>query len=732
MSVRFRHTEGGRRRFLGLLLFIVLTATSSSAVGADAVPAEVAPQLVVEDLPLGLPADADAAAVILAAEDRRDLSDALIRLTRAPQAAVRARAALAAGRIGLPLAYPRLLELLRDPDPSVRALAAFALGLLELDLEPATIAATRVRIAERLIPLLRDPEPVVVVQALWTLGVQGDASATPAVVAVLGDSSRPPEVIEAALGAWWRLPGASPQPLVIHLRSPVAAVRHAAAMALRRLGDPDALPYLATALEDPDAGVRVAAIRGIQDAPIAIVQQHLVPLLKDDNWRVVCAALTWTTTLWRRDADVDDEVFSAVLLASANRNRHVQRLALSALASAPGKFSVPGDRFNVALRSGDATMRLAAVEAMGSAGGGTAGEVLDDLREVYGIDAPPREATASEIPEMLRESPLEAAAVVRAIAAAGDDAADGWLRIIGAHGPEAARAEALRQFRRLAPQEAAQAAGAMLRDGTPVLQAVAAEVVDELAITGALRRGEGQPDWSDLLWTAQRELGPGGALEPRLILLDALLGIDPDIMRLRASALLPDPDRVIRTWALRNLRPEAGSRNAALVADALGPLDTGRTADDYRRLAVQILALQARPPRLELRTARGTFVWELQVAWAPLTALAYLDNVGDGFFDGLGFHRVVPDFVIQAGDPTAVGYGGAAGSLRSEETPIAYTPGTVGLALAGRDTGGSQFFIVHSAQPHLTGLYPVLGRVIENGRVVDRIQPGDRLEIHLR
>ena len=83
------------------------------------------------------------------------------------------------------------------------------------------------------------------------------------------------------------------------------------------------------------------------------------------------------------------------------------------------------------------------------------------------------------------------------------------------------------------------------------------------------------------------------------------------------------------------------------------------------------------------------------------------------------------------GDPTAVGYGGAPGSLRSEETPIPYTPGTVGVALAGRDTGGSQFFVVHSPQPHLTGVYSVIGRVVEGRRFVDRIQPGDALRIRL-
>lgn len=712
------------------IIAIISTASGTGALLAVSLPAL---QLSAEALPLGLPNDIESAAVILESEDRRDLSSDLLRLSRSPEAPVRARAALAMGRIGLPIAYTRLVELLRDPEPAVRALAAFGLGLLELDLEPATILATRARITARLTPLLRDPEPVVREQALWALGVHADPAATAAVAAVLGDATQPPEVQQGALGAWWRLrlQGASPEPAEAHLQSLSAAVRHAAVTALRRLRDPDALPALAGALKDPDPEVRAAAVRGVAGAPGPVVRRHLITLLEDSDWRVVYAALGWAMLLWQRDVDVDDDVFTAVLMASSHRNRSVQRHALAALASAPGKFSVPEDRLIVALRSGDPTTRLAAVEALGSTEG-TADDGLDDLREVYGIDAPPGEGSAAEIPEVLMESPLEAAAVVRALGAAGDGPDNGWLRLLGDHGPVAARAEALRQLRRIAPQEAQVAAAALLQYGTPVLRAVAGEVVRELLLTGDMDDDGREVGWPDLLWTAQRELGDVDALEPRLMLLDSLLSIDREILRLRVSALLTDPHRVIRTWALRNLRPEAGSRSGELVTDALGPHDTGRSPADYRRLAAQIIALQQHPPQLEVQTPRGTMVWELQVAWAPMAALAYLDWVESGFFDGLGFHRVVPDFVIQAGDSTAVGHGGALGSLRSEETPVPFTRGTVGLALAGRDTGGSQFFFVQSAQPHLTGLYPVLGRVIEGGRFIERIQPGDPLEIHIR
>lgn len=701
------------------------------ATGAVAHAAQENRRLTVDELPLGLPADLDAAAAILQAEDRRELTEALLRLSASPEASVRGRAALAIGRVGLPAGYLRLLEMVGDPEPSVRALASFGLGLLELDLEPALSAATRTRIAERLVTLLDDPEPVVIAQSLWALGIQGDPLAVSAVAAVLEDAARPPPVLEAALGAWWRLPGASPLMAAPHLASEEASVRFAAATALRRLDDPDALPALATALSDPDPLVRVAAMRGLHGAPVGVANRYLTTFLDDDDWRVVCAALNWTIALWQRQADLGDEVFTAVLRASAKRDRHVQRLALEALAWAPGRFSVPEDRVIIDIRSADPAKRSAAVAALSAGDGSLADDGLDAVREVYGMAAPPRESGVSEVPAMLATAPLEAAEVVRALVAAGETDADGWLPLLAAYGPEAARAEVLRQIETVNPEQAAAAAERLLRDGSSVLQAVAGEVIARLWAASALRGEGAQARWTDAIWDAQRDLAGTGALEPRLILLDAARSIDPATMRLRASALLPDPDRVIRLWALRNVPPEPNSRAAELIAEAIGPLETGRTLPDYRQLAEELIALQQTPPRLEVETSRGTFVWELQPAWAPLSARAYLDWVEAGFFDDMVFHRVVPDFVIQAGDPTAVGYGGAPGSLRSEETPIPYTPGTVGLALAGRDTGGSQFFVVHSPQPHLTGVYPVLGRIVEGGAFVDRIQPGDALRIRL-
>jgi cyclophilin family peptidyl-prolyl cis-trans isomerase len=98
------------------------------------------------------------------------------------------------------------------------------------------------------------------------------------------------------------------------------------------------------------------------------------------------------------------------------------------------------------------------------------------------------------------------------------------------------------------------------------------------------------------------------------------------------------------------------------------------------------------------------------------------------FYDGQLFHRVVPDFVAQGGDPRGDGWGGPGYTIRCELDAATYTRGTVGMALAGKDTGGSQFFVTHTAHPHLDGGYTVFGRLEAGFEALDALTVGDRIE----
>jgi len=133
-------------------------------------------------------------------------------------------------------------------------------------------------------------------------------------------------------------------------------------------------------------------------------------------------------------------------------------------------------------------------------------------------------------------------------------------------------------------------------------------------------------------------------------------------------------------------------------------------------------------PHAFIETARGTIEFELSVIDAPQTARNFVALARKGFFNGLQVHRVVPNFVVQDGDPRGDGEGGPGYTIRDELNDRPFLRGTVGMALSHHDDGGSQFFITHSPQPHLDARYTVFGQVVNGIDVVDRIQVGDVIQ----
>jgi len=126
-----------------------------------------------------------------------------------------------------------------------------------------------------------------------------------------------------------------------------------------------------------------------------------------------------------------------------------------------------------------------------------------------------------------------------------------------------------------------------------------------------------------------------------------------------------------------------------------------------------------------INTVRGPIRLELFGADAPMTVRNFLDLGRSGYYRNTRFHRVVPNFVAQDGDPRDDGNGGPGYAIRDEMNRHRYERGAVGMALSGPDTGGSQYFITHSPQPHLDGHYTVFGRVIAGYDVLDKIVQGD-------
>jgi peptidyl-prolyl cis-trans isomerase B (cyclophilin B) len=134
--------------------------------------------------------------------------------------------------------------------------------------------------------------------------------------------------------------------------------------------------------------------------------------------------------------------------------------------------------------------------------------------------------------------------------------------------------------------------------------------------------------------------------------------------------------------------------------------------------------------RVTIESSKGTIELELYAEHAPKTVNNFVFLSREGFYDGVTFHRVIGDFMIQGGDPTGTGRGGPGYKFEDEfdGNPLTHETGVISMANAGPNTNGSQFFITHSPQPHLNGKHTVFGKVVKGKEVVDTIQQGDTME----
>ncbi len=230
--------------------------------------------------------------------------------------------------------------------------------------------------------------------------------------------------------------------------------------------------------------------------------------------------------------------------------------------------------------------------------------------------------------------------------------------------------------------------------------------------------GELKPDGgADALVAAYKRGEADLVIDMRAAALEALskYGAPAAVPTLRMA--LGDKDWAVRVKAAELLK---GLDPSVETASAIRPAPS--TGIQYETPS---LISPAVSPHVFIETAKGAIEIELDVLDAPITAANFVTLVRKGYFDGLSFHRVVPNFVIQGGDPRGDGDGGPGYTIRDELNQEPYLRGTVGMALAWRDTGGSQFFITHSPQPHLDARYTVFGRVVSGMEVVDAINPWD-------
>lgn len=179
--------------------------------------------------------------------------------------------------------------------------------------------------------------------------------------------------------------------------------------------------------------------------------------------------------------------------------------------------------------------------------------------------------------------------------------------------------------------------------------------------------------------------------------------------------------------AARHHHPTLRQVARASLASVLGrPPTTTTWSEDRRSPPAEPLA---EPVSVTVRTTAGPLTLRLRPDWAPMTAAYFLRLVKKGEYRQSWFHRVVPGFVVQGGDPTGTGFGGDASFLLSERSQARFVRGVVGLAHAGRDTESSQLFITLGPAPHLDGRYTAFAVVVAGLELADRVLPGARFRI---
>lgn len=627
----------------------------------------------------------EAEAALLEAEDRRSWDEGLMAsAAHSSEGAVRTRAALAIGRIGEERGGAMLTRLLSDTSRDVRSAAAFACQILgDVSLTP------------HLIPLLSDSDKEVARSAAKAIGFLGRGDGQDALVAAI-PAAAAPEPRATMLLSLWRFANPAVEAAALkYVSDPDPAVRGAAIYALARKPQVSSIQALTAALRDDQADTAAAAARGLG---VLARKDSLAPLaaaLESGKTPLVTNALVALEGVFEKNpgsALPADRIARALALAGdANPNVAVPALVL--LRQFEGQDREVRRRLWSLATTGEGRRRQVALLSVVAAMHGRAGAAIDAAMKT----SDPRLRAA--VAESLIYLSAEDAKPYRARLAADPDPLVRGAALSGLQTPEAVRGD-----RALVD--------AALSDPDPGVRAGAVEALALLSEVGVLA------PVSEALARSQADSSPDVAIAA--IAAAEKFRADP-AARAIVEAAYRHPRTLVQNLARRSL-----VRNFRADASSLRRPEyrTGRAAADY----VALLVEAKKPWTARFETSRGSFTVRLAGETAPLTAMNFVTLAKRNYFDGIVIHRVVPNFVVQDGDPTGTGNGGPGYEIRDEINPLEYREGTVGMALSGPDTGGSQWFVTHAPQPHLDGIYTVFGQVISGQDVVERLEQGDRIK----
>jgi cyclophilin family peptidyl-prolyl cis-trans isomerase/HEAT repeat protein len=702
---------------------------------------------------------------ILKVEDARRYDATLEKLMRSPNADIRKRAALAAGRIGKEEAIPPLVRLLEnDPITDVRTMAAFALGEIEsikaadailnalsrLDASSANadrrLSASMPAVTARLVEAAgkiaaanpKDPKSKQLGAAVVNvLNAELERMAMDSNVIRLGLTAalraRPagaeetvrkflsytdPAVVADALNTLGRLraKNANRDARDLLATSPNAVVRANAARLLGAAEDKEAVDLLIkAATADVDSRVRVSAIRSLASSKDPRASDSLVQ-------RVYKLIADHNRSRFKKPAETNELLELITTLGRLKQGSHDENV-FSLLANFGRIDKYVSPETEIALLRIDSEKYL-----------------------VYsGLKAPELKHTwqalssSSQAMSVLAQMPASAenkAAKDRSVVFARQ-AIDKINELPSAQQPLKAMPDLIRAYAAFKPDDLEATLREFLTNDDVFIRATAAELLAENApSTGvrlqienafkkALTTDKKYDDAQLAMLDAMAKINKAASVDTLYAALDA-----PDyLVRKKAFELLNDPALIEKNPYVNSVLTLARQKRR----DEVWPYDpkTGtklgqvlNTDADYRRA----LSRKNGRTRAVVTTEKGVFTIDLLPEDAPLTVDNFIKLARANYFNGLEVHRVVPNFVMQDGDPRGDGNGGPGWSIRCEINMVPYERGAVGMALSGKDTGGSQWFVTHSPQPHLDGGYTVFGKVSDAGmRVVDNIVRGDRI-----
>lgn len=601
---------------------------------------------------------------------------------KSKDANIRSRAILAAGRIGNPATLPALQPLIKDSSADVRAELAFALGQIR-SRKGLPIASA----------LLKDSDSNVQRLAIEALGKIGALESSTEILPFL--NAQQPEIREQAALSLALIKDRNTTETLINKAKQEDPAQWSYVYALYRLADRRAIPFLHEVLAHPsespstgDPSSILFALKAIWTLKEPLTDAEYKSLLQHSDQRVRQNVLDVAAAAGKNN--VCNAIQDAIATASINtKSKSVETMGTLGCGSIDERFKLLSDP--------DVTVKAAAIQLIQK-------QEKDELLPIF-------QRAVADDSWIVREK------AAHAIPGMGRDYALILLQKLMADQDSAVRLAAIESLGEYMP-DAAETLEPLLKSADFAIRATAADILSKT----------GDPKYIPMLIDAYAMSTNPVEIEGRASILDALALYHDSRVVSALTTALNDPEYTVRQRAIEAMKKVNGTElyqdgtlhnvdeflfpteKVSMEVQSKYPADFGKPVPDY-------LA--------EMQLEKGKVVIRLLGKEAPMHVLNFKSLAEKKVYDGLRIHRVVPNFVIQGGDPRGDGWGTSGNILHDQMNHLVYKRGSVGMPLAGKDTGGSQFFITMSRQPHLDGNYTIFGEVVSGMEFVDSTEIGD-------